>query len=96
LSESNIATINVRVLPKGAFLSPRDVLNVAIDLVADGLIPEGGALQKSRYRKDELNKLGCDVQAREVRDVAPGKVVVCVSIKATLELIRVMKGDYIM
>ena len=73
---------------------PRNALDVAIDLVADGLIPEGGALQKSRYRKSELNNLGCDVRAREVRDVAPGKVVVCVSLKVTYQLIRVMQGDY--
>jgi tRNA (guanine37-N1)-methyltransferase len=76
-------------------LPPRDVMNVAIDLVADGLIPEGGALEKCRFRKSELDKMGCDVRAREVRDVAPGKVVVCVSLKVTYQLIRVMKGDYI-
>jgi len=76
-------------------LPPRDSMNVAIDLVADGLIPEGGALEKCRFRKSELDKMGCDVRAREVRDVAPGKVVVCVSLKVTYQLIRVMKGDYI-
>jgi len=76
-------------------LPPRDTMNVAIDLVADGLIPEGGALEKSRYRKSELDKMGCCVRAREVRDVAPGKVVVCVSLKVTYQLIRVMQGYFI-
>jgi len=74
---------------------PRDAIDVAIDLVADGLLPEGGAIQKSRYRKAYLDKLGCEVRAREVRDVAPGKVVICVSFKVTNSLLKVMHGDFI-
>jgi tRNA G37 N-methylase Trm5 len=75
--------------------NPRSASDVAIDLVADGLVPEGGAIQVSRYRKDYLNELGCDVKALEVRDVAPGKVVICVSFKVTNLLLSVMQGDFI-
>jgi tRNA G37 N-methylase Trm5 len=47
------------------------------------------------YRRDELNdECGTDFSTRIVRDVAPGKVVVCVSFSATPKLIRYMQGDY--
>lgn len=76
-------------------LPPRDALEVAVDLVAEGLVPEGGAIKATRYRRSFLNKLGCDVKAREVRDVAPGKVVICVSFKVTNTLLRIMQGDFV-
>jgi tRNA (guanine37-N1)-methyltransferase len=75
--------------------NPRSAADVAIDLVADGLIPEGGAIERCRFRKAYLDKLGCEVKAYEVRDVAPGKVVICVSFKITPLLLSVMQGDYI-
>lgn len=74
---------------------PRDAVEVAVDLVAEGLVPEGGAIESSKYRREFLDKMGCDVQAREVRDVAPGKVVICVSFKVTTTLLRIMQGDFI-
>ena len=47
------------------------------------------------YRRDELNdECGTDFSTRIVRDVAPGKVVVCVSFSVTPKLIRYMQGDY--
>lgn len=73
----------------------RDAVEVAVDLVAEGLVPEGGAIEASRYRRSFLDKMGCDVQAREVRDVAPGKVVICVSFKVTDTLLRIMQGDFV-
>lgn len=76
-------------------MAPRDATEVAVDLVAEGLVPEGGAIKPTRYRRSLLNKLGCDVKAREVRDVAPGKVVICVSFKVTNTLLRIMQGDFI-
>lgn len=76
-------------------MAPRDALEVAVDLVAEGLVPEGGAIKATRYRRSFLNKLGCDVKAREVRDVAPGKVVICVSFKVTDTLLRIMQGDFV-
>jgi tRNA (guanine37-N1)-methyltransferase len=76
-------------------MPPRDAAEVAVDLVAEGLVPEGGAIEESRYRRSFLDKMGCDVQAREVRDVAPGKVVICVSFKVTATLLRIMQGDFV-
>lgn len=47
------------------------------------------------YLRDELDdKFGMDFSTRMVRDVAPGKVVVCVSFNATPKLIRYIQGDY--
>jgi len=47
------------------------------------------------YRRSELNdEFGTDLSTRLVRDVAPGKVVVCVSFSVTPKLIRYMQGDY--
>jgi tRNA (guanine37-N1)-methyltransferase len=76
-------------------MPPRDAVEVAVDLVAEGLVPEGGAIEASRYRRSFLDKMGCDVKAREVRDVAPGKVVICVSFKVTDTLLRILQGDFI-
>lgn len=76
-------------------VNPRSAVDVAIDLVANGLIPEGGAIEESRFRKAYLDELGCQVKAYEVRDVAPGKVVICVSFKITRKLLSIMQGDFI-
>ena len=47
------------------------------------------------YRRNELNdEFNTDISTRIVRDVAPGKVVVCVSFFITPKLIRYMQGDY--
>jgi len=47
------------------------------------------------YRREELNsEFGTEFSTRIVRDVAPGKVVVCVSFSVTPKLIRYMQGDY--
>jgi len=79
---------------KKPLLPLRNATEVAIDMVADGLIPEGGAIEKSRHREKFLNSLGCKVRAREVRDVAPGKAVIYVSFRVTADLIRTMQGDF--
>ena len=76
-------------------LPPRDAVEVAVDLVAEGLVPEGGAIESSRYRRAFLDKMGCDVKAIEVRDVAPGKAVIYVSFKVTDTLLKVMQGDFV-
>ena len=73
----------------------RDVLDVAIDMVAEGLLPEGGAVEKSYFRREYLDRLGCDVKAHIIRDVAPGKVVVYVTFKVTKPLLRMMQGDFV-
>jgi tRNA (guanine37-N1)-methyltransferase len=76
-------------------IPPRSATEVAVDLVAEGLLPEGGAIQSTRYRRDMLNRMGCDVHTREVRDVAPGKVVICVSFKVTDTLLSIMQGEFL-
>jgi len=76
-------------------LPPRDAMEAAVDLVADALLPEGGAIKLSRYRRNVLNKMGCNVKTVEVRDVAPGKVVICVSFMVTNTLLKVMQGDFV-
>lgn len=76
-------------------MPPRDAAEVAVDLVAEGLLPEGGAIEASKYRRSLLDRMGCDVKSREIRDVAPGKVVICVSFKATDVLLRTMQGDFV-
>jgi len=73
---------------------PRDAINVAIDIVADGLISEGRAIEKSRYQRRFLDSLGCNVRAKEVRDVAPGKAIIYVSFKVTRELLKIMQGPF--
>lgn len=72
----------------------RTAAETAIDMVADGLLPEGGYTEPSRFRGQYLNSLGCNVKAREIRDAAPGKLVICVSFSVTRVLLRRMQGDY--
>ncbi|KAL7547676.1 hypothetical protein ACHAWF_010957, partial [Thalassiosira exigua] len=72
----------------------RTAAEVAVDMVADGLLPEGGYVEPSKFRGEYLNELGCSVEAREIRDAAPGKLVICVSFSATGLLLRRMQGDY--
>ena len=72
----------------------RSASEVAIDMVADGLLPEGGYVEPSKFRGKYLNELGCNIQAREIRDASPGKMVICVSFSVTRLLLRRMQGDY--
>ena len=72
-----------------------DEEEVAVNLIANELIPEMSKDSESCYRRDELDQdFGAQVQTRMVRDVAPGKVVVCVSFYLTPALIRCMQGDF--
>ena len=71
-----------------------DESEVAVDIVANELLPLPPSDAKS-YRRQELDKdFNADVKTRVVRDVAPGKVVVCVSFILTPKLLRYMQGDY--
>jgi tRNA (guanine37-N1)-methyltransferase len=72
----------------------RTAAEAAIDLVANGLLPEGGYTESTKFREKYLNDLGCQVAAREIRDAAPGKLVICVSFSVTQLLLRRMQGDY--
>ena len=72
----------------------RSASEVAIDMVADGLLPEGGYVEPSKFRGKYLNELGWNIKAREIRDASPGKMVICVSFSVTRLLLRRMQGDY--
>jgi len=88
--------------------SPRanDEEEMAINLVANELLPEQIYEDENEsetdsnessvsYRKAELDEeFSTNFSTRLVRDVAPGKVVVCVSFSVTPKLIRYMQGDY--
>ena len=68
--------------------------DLAIDIIANELLPCVGASEPRVKRRTELEELGCDVEARRVRDVAPGKWVMCVSFSVTSLLLRRMQGDF--
>ena len=65
--------------------SARDAIEVAsIDLVADGMMPEDGAIEStSRNTRAFLNNLGCSVNVRQIWSVFPGEVVIYVNFKVT-------------
>jgi tRNA (guanine37-N1)-methyltransferase len=69
--------------------------DVAIDIIANELLPCVGATEPRSWRRAELEQLGCDLEVRRVRDVAPGKWVMCVSFSVTSHLLRHMQGDYV-
>lgn len=71
----------------------RSAFDVAVDEVAHYLLPE--ASEPTVGRLQHLQSLGCDVKVREIRDVAPGKVVVCLSFSATSFLLRHVQGDFV-
>ena len=85
----------------------RSVEDIAVDLVAENLLPHlspNKAGENSitndaaKYcdRRQELNNLySCNIRTHIVRDVAPGKVVVCVSFTVTSKLLRHMRGDFL-
>jgi tRNA (guanine37-N1)-methyltransferase len=80
----------------------RSAEDVAVDLVASNLLPMAcSSLNNNQNydptinRRAELNEeYDCRVSIHPVRDVAPGKVVMCVSFSATPKLLRYMKGDF--
>ncbi|CAJ1943543.1 unnamed protein product [Cylindrotheca closterium] len=83
---------------------------IALDIIADELLPamntprndddddddfDREGEKPGRHRRREMdNAFGTQFSTRMVRDVAPGKVVVCVSFFLTPKLIRYMQGEY--
>jgi uncharacterized protein (DUF1800 family) len=53
------------------------------------------ARSRPQIENNIFDELKCEVRARETRDVAPGKLVVCVGFEATAQLLRHMQGDYV-
>eukprot|EP00980_Cylindrotheca_fusiformis_P023644 scaffold10700_cov108-Cylindrotheca_fusiformis.AAC.8 len=81
-----------------------DEEEVAVDIIANELLPIMGGFgsdqeldeEQLQHRRDELNdEYGTQFSTRMVRDVAPGKVVVCVSFFLTPRLIQHMQGDFV-
>ena len=66
---------------------------VAIDMVANGLLPEGGYVEPSNFRGGYLDELGCNIQARVIRDAVPKKWGLFVSFSVTRFSLRRMQGD---
>ena len=85
----------------------RSLEDVAVDLVAENLLPQLSPNNTERNsttknirthssRRQELNDVySCNIRTHIVRDVAPGKVVVCVSFTVTSKLLRHMRGDFL-
>lgn len=92
-SKSSLTRVHVYTFARGD--DERTPSEVATDMVADGLLPEGGYIKPCKFHGEYLNELGCNVQAREIRDAAPSKAVICVSFSVTNLLLRRMQGDYL-
>ena len=81
-------TVHVYTFARGDTETAKTPADVAMDMVAIGLLPELGS---SDDRVETLNYLGCNIRAREVRDVAPGKVVMWVTFQVTGDLLQKMQ-----
>lgn len=69
-----------------------DAAEAAVDAVANALLPEPEPRPRRRAHLDDV--FGCNVRTEEVRDVAPGKIVVRVDFDVTRKLVRHMQGDF--
>ena len=100
---------HVYTFARATALGADDEEEVAVNIVANELLPEitafddgsddaaddNSATTASYHRRQEFNdEFGTNISTRLVRDVAPGKVVVCVSFSLTPKLVRYMQGDY--
>jgi tRNA (guanine37-N1)-methyltransferase len=84
--------VHVYTFAKADATTNRSAEDVAVDIVAEELLPMG---ESTTHRLNELNQeYDCNVNVHNVRDVAPGKLVICVSFSATDKLIRYMQGDF--
>jgi hypothetical protein len=80
---------------EGTTKGARTAEEVAVDLIADNLLPQSSTSMVSHRRMSELNEeYNCKIKVHAVRDVAPGKRVFCVSFSATSKLLRHMRGDF--
>jgi hypothetical protein len=90
--EAGTTRVHVYTFARADLETRRSAEQVAVDLIASNLLPMAVATVN---RTTELNEeYGCQVHVHHVRDVAPGKVVMCVSFTATPKLLRCMQGDF--
>jgi len=71
----------------------RTAEEIAVDTIAEELLPMGPTAAVHRWEELDAD-YGCDLRVHHVRDVAPGKLVLCVSFTATDKLLRYMQGDF--
>merc|ERR1711976_193343 len=72
-----LPTVHVYTFARGDAETNKTPADVSKEMVAIGLLPNLGASGEDSVKV--LDDLGCNVRAREVRDVAPGKVVMWVT-----------------
>lgn len=88
-------TVHIYTFARADPSTGRDAETVAIDCIAQSLLPQGGAVEITHSRRSELDALGCNVRAREIRDVAPQKMVIYVAFQATRLLLKRMQGNFV-
>ena len=86
-----VPTVHVYTFARGDAETNKTPADVAKNMVAIGLLPNLGDSGEESVKT--LNDLGCNIRAREVRDVAPGKVVMWVTFQVTSDLLRTMQEE---
>jgi hypothetical protein len=101
---------HVYTFARASSVGANDEEDIAVNIVANELLPPlvprdgedsgdngdgDSTATTTTSRRNELNEVfDANVSTRLVRDVAPGKVVVCVGFSVTPKLVRYMQGDY--
>lgn len=85
-----LPTVHVYTFARGDAETNKTPADVSKEMVAIGLLPNLGASGEDSVKA--LNDLGCNVRAREVRDVAPGKVVMWVTFQVTRDLLQILQA----
>lgn len=85
-----LPTVHVYTFARGDAETNKTPADVSKEMVAIGLLPSLGASGEDSVKA--LADLVCNVRAREVRDVAPGKVVMWVTFQVTRDLLQVMQA----
>lgn len=94
LPERQAPRVHVYTFARADPATNRTAEEIAVDLIADELLPSMAADAAIQRRQEFDEDYGCDIQVHHVRDVAPGKSVLCVTFSATDQLLRCMQGDF--